>query len=137
MFDRALSRVVAVAAASARRPSWLCSRAGFALYALAGAYVGAAGAAAIVALVAALAVALFALFAALRARASANARKLPRRRNIMSNLPAGLGDLVRDRPMASLAVTLIGGVVAARHPGLARDLIALAARFTRAAKPQG
>lgn len=129
MFENALSRVVAVAAASAAAVMAVFA-AGFALYALLVPIVGPPGAAAIVALVAALAVALFALFAALRAR-KREREQAAAQEHMMSNLPAELGDIVRDRPMVSIAVTLIGGIVAARHPSLARDLIALAARFTR------
>lgn len=129
MFENAFSRVVAVAAASAAAVMAVFA-AGFALYALVVPLVGPPAAAAIVALVAALMVALFALFTAMRAR------KLERERaeaqtHLVNNLPAELGDLVRDRPIAAMAVTLIGGIVAARHPRLTRDLISLAARFTR------
>jgi hypothetical protein len=129
VFEHAFARVVAVAAASAAAVMAVFA-AGFALYALIAPAVGAPGAAAIVALVAALVVALFALFTALRARRRERA-EAEAQQHLLTNLPAELGDLVRDRPMASLAVTLIGGIVAARHPALARDLIALAARFTR------
>lgn len=129
MFENAFSRVVAVAAASAAAVMAVFA-AGFALYALVVPVVGPPGAAAIVALVAALAVALFALFAALRAKKQER-EHAEAQAQMLSNLPAELGDIVRDRPIASLAVTLIGGIIAARHPRLARDLIALAARFTR------
>jgi len=129
VFENALSRVVAVAAASAAAVMAVFA-AGFALYALLTPIVAPAGAAAIVALVAALVVALFALFAALRAR-KREREQAAAQHHMITNLPAELGELVRDRPMVSLAVTLLGGIVAARHPTLARDLIALAARFTR------
>jgi hypothetical protein len=109
--------------------------AGFALYALLVPIVGPPGAAAIVALVAALAVALFALFAALRAR-KREREQAAAQEHMMSKLPAELGDIVRDRPMVSIAVTLIGGIVAARHPSLARDRSRSPRASPAAAKPQ-
>ena len=129
MFEHALARVVAVAAASAAAVMAVFA-AGFALYALVEPSVGAPGAAAIVALVAALIVALFALFAAMRARRQAREQEAAQQ-HLLSNLPGELGDIVRDRPLLSLAVTVVGGVLAARYPALARDLVGLAARFTR------
>ena len=129
MFEHAFSRVVAVAAASAAAVMAVFA-AGFALYALVVPMVGPAGAAAIVALIAALIVALFALLTALQAR-KREREHAAAQASMMGNLPAELGDLVKDRPMVSLAVTLVGGVLAARHPAMARDLLSLVARFTR------
>jgi hypothetical protein len=37
--------------------------------------------------------------------------------------------LARERPIVTLAVTALGGLLAARHPTLARDLLSLVARF--------
>ncbi|MFT3726196.1 MAG: hypothetical protein QM759_00010 [Terricaulis sp.] len=104
--------------------------AGFALYALVAPLVGPPAAAAIVALVAALIVALFALFTAMQAR-KREREHAAAQAQMMSNLPAELGEIIKDRPMVSLAVTLVGGILAARHPRMARDLLSLAARFTR------
>ena len=129
MFEHAFSRVVAVAAAAAAAVMAVFA-AGFALYALLDPIVGPPGAAAIVALVATLIVALFALFTAMQAR-KREREHAAAQANMLSNLPAELGDLVRDRPMLSMAVTLIGGIVAARHPAMARDLLSLVARFSR------
>jgi len=131
MFDRAFSRVVAVAAASAAAVMAVFAS-GFSLYALILPRVGAAGGAAIVALVAALGVALFALMAALRARQREREAEVAKQ-EIAESLPLhlGIGEIARERPIVALAVTALGGVLAAKHPTLARDLIAIVARFTR------
>jgi hypothetical protein len=130
MFDRAVSRVVAIAAASGAAVMAVFA-AGFAVYALILPQLGPAGAAAIVALVAALAVALFALFAALRARKKER-EAAAQHSSLLSSLPTELlGDAVRERPLVTLAVTVLGGALAARNPALVRDLVSLAARFTR------
>jgi len=129
MFDRAMAAVVVTAAAAAAVVMVVFAL-GFALYALIEPNIGPAAAAAIVALAAALVVATFALVTALRKRkhereaAAAQAQ-------LMDNLPLSLGDIARDRPMVALAVTAIGGLLAARHPALVRDVIHIVARFGR------
>lgn len=128
MFDRAVTRVVAVAAASAAAVMAVFA-AGFALYALVLPSAGAAGAAAIVALVATLLVALFAAFTAYRVHKQEREAEASRQ-GLMNALPIEmLGDVVRERPLVSLAATALVGMVAARNPGLVRDLVALVARF--------
>lgn len=131
MLDRALTRIVAIAAASAAAVMAVFAS-GFALYALILPRVGAAGSAAIVALVAALGVALFALLMALRARQREREAEIARQA-IADALPQGLGlgDFARERPLVSLAITALGGIVAARHPTLMRDVLSIAARFSR------
>jgi uncharacterized membrane protein len=130
MSDRAVSRIVAIAAASAAAVMAVFA-AGFSLYALIEPRVGAAGASAIVALVAALIVALIALFATFRARKREREAQAAGS-DLAHALPVELlGDAVRDRPLVTLAVTLVAGAIAARNPGLVRDLVGLAARFTR------
>jgi hypothetical protein len=104
---------------------------GFSLYALIVPTVGAAGAAAIVSLVASLGEALFALYAAFRRRKSER-EAAALQAQVMEEMPLmGLGDIVRDRPIVTLAVTALGGLLAARNPALARDLIGIVARFSR------
>jgi uncharacterized membrane protein len=130
MFDRAVSRIVAIAAASGAAVMAVFA-AGFSLYALIEPRVGAAGASAIVALVAALIVALIALFATFRARKREREAQAAGH-DLAHALPVELlGDAVRDRPLVTLAVTLVAGALAARNPGLVRDLVGIAARFTR------
>ncbi len=129
MFDRAMAAVVTTAAAAAA-VVMIVFALGFALYALIEPNVGAAAAAAIVALSAALLVAVFALITAYRKRRHEREAAVAQAQ-LMDDLPLGLGDIVRDRPIAALAVTAIGGLLAARHPTLMRDLIHLAARFRR------
>lgn len=129
MFDRAMAAVVATAAAAAAVVMAVFAL-GFALYALIEPNIGAAGAAAIVALAAALVVAIFALIAALRKRKREQEAALAQAQ-LMDELPLGLGDIARERPILTLALTAVGGILAARHPTLTRDLIAIVARFGR------
>lgn len=127
MFDRAMSAVIATAAASAAAVMAVFAL-GFALYALIEPSVGAAGAAAFVALAAALAIAIFALVAALRARKREHETAVAQA-ELLDELPMGLGDIARDRPMLTLGITAVAGLLAARHPTLVRDLIHIVARF--------
>jgi hypothetical protein len=129
MFDRAMAAVVATAAACAA-VVMIVFALGFALYALIEPAVGAAAAAAFVALAAALVVAIFALIAMLRARKRDREAAIAQA-ELMDELPLGLGDIARERPLITLAVTALGGILAARHPALVRDLIAIVARFGR------
>ncbi|MGQ0531308.1 MAG: hypothetical protein ACT4OF_01280 [Caulobacteraceae bacterium] len=129
MFDRAMAAVVATAAASAA-VGMVVFALGFALYALLEPAVGPAAAAAFVALAAALAVAIFALVAALRARKREREAAIAQA-ELMDELPMGLGHIARERPIITLAVTALGGLLAARHPALVRDLLAIVARFGR------
>jgi len=129
MFDRAWANIIAVAAACAAAVMAVFA-AGFALYALIAPGVGAAGAAAIVALAAALIVALFALFAARRAQRREREAAVAQA-ELVDELPLSLGDIARDRPLVVLGVTALGGLLAARYPGLVRDLIGILGRFGR------
>lgn len=129
MFDRAMAAVVATAAASAAVVMVVFAL-GFALYALIEPAVGAAAAAAFVALAAALTVTVFALIAAYRARKREREAAVAQAQ-LLDELPLGLGDIARERPLITLGVTALGGLLAARHPTLARDLIAIVARFGR------
>lgn len=129
MFDRAMAAVVATAAASAAAVMVVFAL-GFALYALIVPEVGPAAAAAFVALAAALAVAIVALIAAYRARKRQQEAAVAQAQ-LMDDLPLGLGDIARERPLITLAVTAIGGILAARHPTLVRDLIRIVARTGR------
>jgi hypothetical protein len=126
---RALTRIVAIAAASAAAVMAVFA-AGFALFALIVPMVGAAGAAAIVALVAALGVSLFALMVALRARQEERDVEVAQAQ-LADELPLGLSQFTRDRPLATLAVTAVAGILAARYPSLARDLLGVLGRLRR------
>jgi hypothetical protein len=75
-------------------------------------------------------VSLFALVVAWRKRKHEREAAIAQAQ-LMDDLPMGLGDIVRDRPIATLAITALGGLLAARHPTLMRDLIHIAARFRR------
>lgn len=129
MLDRAMATVIATAAACAAAVMAVFAL-GFALYALIVPSLGAAGASAVVALVAALGVALFALIAVMRARAR-DREAAAVQAEVMDELPAlsFAADFARERPLVTLAVSALGGILAARHPHLARDVIGLVARF--------
>lgn len=129
MLDRAMAAVVATAAAAAAVVMAVFAL-GFSLYALIEPNIGPAAAAAIVALASALVVAVFALIAALKRRQREREAAVAQAQ-IMDDLPLGLGDIARDRPLVTLGVTALAGLLAARHPTLVRDLIAIVARYRR------
>lgn len=129
MFDRAIAGLIAAAAACAAAAMAVFAL-GFALYVLIAPSAGPAGAAAIVALAAALLVALYALFATLQARKRERETAVAQA-ELLDELPMGLGDVARDRPLLTLGITALGGLLAARHPTLVRDLIHIVARFSR------
>lgn len=129
MFDRAMAAVITTAAAAAAAVLVVFAS-GFALYALIEPEVGAAAASAIVALAAALLIAVFALITTLRARKREQEAAVAQAQ-LMDELPMGLGDIARDRPLITLGITALGGLLAARHPTLMRDLIHIVARFGR------
>jgi hypothetical protein len=129
MFDRAMTGLIAAAAACAAAAMAVFAL-GFALYALIVPQVGPAAAAAFVALAAALLVALYALFATLQARKRERETAVAQA-ELLDELPMGLGDVARERPLVTLGITALGGLLAARHPTLVRDLIHIVARFAR------
>jgi hypothetical protein len=128
MFDRAMAGIIATAAACGAAVMAVFAL-GFSLYALIVPEVGAAGAAAIVALVAALGIALFALFAAYKRKQKEREAQALQAQLLEEAPMFGLGDIARERPIMALAVTALGGILAARHPTLARDLLSVVARF--------
>lgn len=129
MFDRAMAAVVTTAAAAAA-VVMIVFALGFSFYAFLEPQVGASAAAAFVALSAAVIVLAFALYQAWRKRKHEREAAIAQAQ-LMDDLPLGLGDIVRDRPLVTLAVTALGGLLAARHPTLVRDVIHIAARFRR------
>lgn len=128
MFERASANLIATVVACAAAAMAVFS-AGFALYALTAAELGPAGAAAVVAGVATLLVAAYALFTHYKAKQKEREAEIAQAA-LLDSLPLGLGGLTRDHPIAAIAVTVLGGALAARHPRMMRDLISLAARFT-------
>lgn len=128
MFDSAAAGLIATTTACAAAVLGVFA-AGFALYALATPSWGPAGAAAAVAAAAALVVGALALIAHHRAKAKQREAEIAQAQ-LVETLPLGLGVLARDHPLVALGLTLAGGALAARHPRLSRDLIAIIARFT-------
>ncbi|MEZ5996533.1 MAG: hypothetical protein R3C25_12370 [Hyphomonadaceae bacterium] len=129
MFDRAMAAIVATAAASAAVVMAVFAS-GFAIYALIEPQVGAAGAAAIVALVATSAVSVVAVATVLRSRKREQEAAVAQAQ-LLDDLPLGLGDIARDRPLVTLGVTALASLLAARHPTLVRDLASILTRFGR------
>ncbi|MBC7769132.1 MAG: hypothetical protein H7124_10130 [Phycisphaerales bacterium] len=129
MIDRAMTAVIATAAAAAAAVLVVFG-AGFALYALLEPITGVAGAAALVALAAALALVIFALIVQQRARKREAEAALAAAR-LAEEHPLGLGDIARERPLVTLAITAVSGLIAARNPGLIRDLMQVVTRFGR------
>ncbi|MES1156818.1 MAG: hypothetical protein ABUL73_03465 [Alphaproteobacteria bacterium] len=123
MFDRAYASLIATAAACAAVGVAVVAT-GFALYALALPWAGAAGAAAIVAGVAAIAVIIYAVFAHERAKAKERAAQ-EAQAALMESVPTMLGDLTRDHPFLTVGLSLLGGVLATRHPQITRDLLSI------------
>jgi len=121
---------VIVAAAAGAAAVLVVFAAGFALYALVEPELGAAGAAGVVALVAGLGLVIFALIVQHRARKEAEAAALLAAQQA-EQLPFGLGELTRDRPIVALALTAVSGIIAARNPNLVRDLMQIVGRFRR------
>lgn len=131
MIRSALNHAIMIGAASAASALTVFAL-GFALYALLAPPLGAAGAAAIVALAGALIVAVIALIMVLRIRA--DERRATEERARLANAPAsGLAGFTREHPLATLAVSAIGGLLATRYPGLAQQLMAL---FTPPRQPE-
>lgn len=130
---------VSVAAAMAAAAALAVFSLGFAVYALASPFWGAAGAAALVALIAAAGCAIAGGYAATRARkvrkeqeialaqAEAQAAMAP---PVGPDPMAMISDIVRDRPMLALGVGLAAAVFAARRPDVVRQI----ARFVGQAR---
>lgn len=129
MFDRAALALITTVVACAAAALGVFAG-GFALYALTLPTAGQAGAAGIVALVAALLVGAYALIIVIRAREKAREVEVAQA-ELMDELPLGLGDVARERPLVTLAIALVGGMLAARNPQIVRELMGLAGRFTR------
>jgi hypothetical protein len=129
MFNRAMAALIVTSAACAAA-SMAVFAAGFAIYTLVLPTAGPAGAAGIVALIAVLALALFAIAIMLRSRKHEREAAVAQA-ELLDELPMGLGDIARERPLVTLGLTALGGLLAARHPTLVRDVIAIVARFGR------
>jgi formate hydrogenlyase subunit 3/multisubunit Na+/H+ antiporter MnhD subunit len=123
MMRSALNHAVMLGAASAAAGLTVFAG-GFALYALVEPRLGPAGAAAIVALAAALIVALVAIVMLLRIRT--DERRAAEERARQASEPAsGFGGFTRDHPLLTLGATALAGVLSARYPNLAQQLMSL------------
>lgn len=128
MIDRAASTVITMAAIGASVAMGVFAI-GFGVYAFAEPYVGPAGAAAIVAGLSALVVGIYAIALVLKAR-ERERQQAAAQASLLDALPLGLGNIAREHPIAALAVSLVGGAIAARNPRLVGDLVHLFAKAT-------
>lgn len=128
MFERATDDIIALAMAAAAAVVAVVAAA-FALYAYFEPIVHPAWAATIVSGTALVLVGALALAAGIRARIKQHAAE-EAQAELAKQLPLNIADLARDHPFAALAMSVVGGAVAARHPKLARDLLSLVTRFT-------
>ena len=122
MFDKALASLLTATLVCAALALAVFA-AGFALYAVA-LPLGPAAAAAIVALTAAGVVGLIALLHSLRSRQDAQEAVIARA-ELAHALPGDVTELMRKHPLAAIAASLVGGVVAARNPRLIREVITI------------
>lgn len=128
MFERATASLIATTAACAAAALAVFA-AGFAIYALAAPSLGPAGGAALVAAIATLGVGAYALYAHLKAKRK-ETEAAEAQSALLDSLPLGLGHFTREHPLAAAAVTVLGGALAARHPRLTRDILAIVASLT-------
>ena len=124
-----MDRVVATAAAAAAAVL-IVFACGFAVYALLEPTIRPAGAAGTVAMVAGLGLIIFALVLEHRAR-KREAEAALARAQAAEEAQFTLGDIARDRPLVTLAVTAVTSLIAARNPSLVRELVGFVARFRR------
>lgn len=128
MFDKALSSLIGITIICAAAALAVFAG-GFALYAVVLPVVGPAGAAAVVAGVAALVVMLAGVIRVMRAH-EREREALLARQELAHGLPEPIRGLMQDHPLTAVAVTVLGGVVAARNPRIIREVI-------RALRPAG
>lgn len=129
MLERATDDIIALAAAAAAAVVTVVAAA-FALYAAClSSHMSPAWSAAVVSAAAAAIVGILYGIATLRARAKQRAAE-DAQAELARQLPINVAGLARDHPFAALAVSVVGGALAARHPKLARDLLSLVTRFS-------
>lgn len=121
MFDRALGSLISITIVCAAAALAVFAG-GFAVYALAAPYVGAAGAAAIVAGIAALVVAIFAVVRLISGKAKEDEAKAAQA-ELSSAMPEPFRGLMKKHPAVAIAATIVGGLVAARNPRIIRELV--------------
>lgn len=121
MFDKALNSLISVTIVCASAALAVFA-AGFALYALALPQLGPAGAAAVVAALAALLVAIVGAVRLLRSKDKEREAALAQS-ELTSAFPEPIRGLMQRHPLAAIAVTVLGGLVAARNPRIIRELV--------------
>jgi hypothetical protein len=121
MFDRAFGPLISITIVCAAAALAVFAG-GFAVYAFALPYVGAAGAAAIVVGFASLAVAGVGIVRIVRRKAKEEEAKAAQA-ELSSVIPEPFRGLMKKHPAAAIAATIVGGVVAARNPRIIRELV--------------
>jgi hypothetical protein len=122
MFDKALNSLIGITIVCASAALAVFA-AGFALYALALPQLGAPGAAAAVAALAALVVAMAGVLQLQRNKTKEREAALAQS-ELSSVLPEPLRGLMQRHPLAAIAATVVGGLIAARNPRIVRELVA-------------
>jgi len=121
MFDKALNSLIGLTIICASAALAVFA-AGFALYALALPELGPPGAAAAVAGVAAIVVAVAGLLHMRRNKDKEREAALAQS-ELSSAFPEPIRGLMQRHPLAAIAVTVLGGLVAARNPRIIRELV--------------
>lgn len=121
MFDKALNSLIGLTIICASAALAVFA-AGFALYALALPQLGPPGAAAAVSGLAAVIVAI-AGFARMRRNKDKEREAALAQSELSSAFPEPIRGLMQRHPLAAIAVTVLGGLVAARNPRIIRELV--------------
>ncbi len=121
MFDKALNSLLGATIICASAALAIFA-AGFALYALVLPYVGPAGGAAIVAASASVLIGAAGLLHRMRAK-QREAERAAAQVELTSAIPEPLRGLMQKHPIGAIAVTIVGGILAARNPRIIREVI--------------
>lgn len=113
---------IAAAAATAAAAALCVWAAGFAVFALMAPVIGSAGSAAVVAAIAAAVLAAAGYYSA--RKANEKKQVVPVAAPVVDHAAPMLivADVVRARPMMALGVSIVAGLIAARQPGLVREI---------------
>lgn len=133
MLNRAVASLTTIAAVCAAAAVAVLAGA-FALYAVIEPLAGAAGAAGAVALGASMSVGACALFVAHRAGKRARRTEFAQR-EMMKQLEILAGGIAQKHPVTAILACAAGGLLAARAPRLADELLAVAAYLAKSTSP--
>ena len=112
---------IAAAAATAAAAALCVWASGFALFAFVAPAIGDAAAGAVVAAAAAGALLVVGVYSSRKAKEKAHERTVTAAVEHSEPLRV-VADMVRDRPLVALGVSLVAGLIASREPGLVREI---------------